>query len=182
MKPKTEKKKLNEEITVPEDIQVESSGNTLVFSKGNDKISKTLAYSFKIDGKKIIFSSNSNKKNKKLIKTSIAHIRNMLSGLDKKYVYRMQICSVHFPMTIAVKGQELVIKNFLGEVKERKASIPEGVNVKIDKEFITIESCDKERAGQTAANFELATKPRNRDRRVFQDGIYITSKEKGRRK
>ncbi|MCX6748092.1 MAG: 50S ribosomal protein L6 [Candidatus Pacearchaeota archaeon] len=177
-----ENKMISEEIEIPSELEVEASGKKIKISKGNEKIEKALAYPFKLDGKKIIFSAVLNKKNKKLIKTSLAHIRNIISGLGKKYVYKMQVCSVHFPMTVTVKGQELVIKNFLGEVKERKAKILEEVNVKVDKEFITIESSDKEKAGQTAANIESATKIRNKDKRVFQDGIYITDKEKGKRK
>jgi len=182
MKTKTEKKKILEEVEIPEDIQVESLGNMITLAKGSEKTSKTLCYPFKLEGKKISFSSSLNKGNKKLIKTSLAHIRNMVSGLGEKYVYKMQICFVHFPMTVAIKGNELVIKNFLGEVKERKAKILPAVQVKIDKEFITIESSDKEKAGQTAANFENATHARNRDKRVFQDGIYITHKEKGKKR
>ena len=41
---------------------------------------------------------------------------------------------------------------------------------------ITVESINIEHAGQTAANIESATKIKGRDRHVFQDGCYITSK------
>ena len=39
-----------------------------------------------------------------------------------------------------------------------------------------VSSVDKELAGQVAANFETATKVPMKDRRVFQDGIFIINK------
>lgn len=177
------RKKIYEEIEVPAGISLEAGGRKIKLSKGNEIAERKINYDFKADNKKIIFSCEKpSKKDKRLIKTSIAHINNMLSGLNKKFVYKMQICFVHFPMNVSVKGSEVIIKNFLGEVRERKAKILEGTNVKIEKEIITIESSDKEKAGQTAANIEQATRISKKDRRIFQDGIYITEKQKGRRK
>jgi large subunit ribosomal protein L6 len=41
---------------------------------------------------------------------------------------------------------------------------------------VTVSGSDREKVGQTAANIEMACKIKKRDRRVFQDGIYIVSK------
>ena len=52
-----------------------------------------------------------------------------------------------------------------------------GTKVTITGTEITIESINKELAGQMAANIEQLTKRTDFDRRKFQDGIYIVTKD-----
>jgi len=179
---KTKRKDISEAIELG-DAHVEIHGNVIKISKNGVHLERKIEIPIKKEGNNLILDAKKATKNiKRNIKTTAAHLRNMLAGLDKKYVYKLQICAVHFPMTTSIKGNEIIIKNFLGEVKDRKATIIEGVSVKVDKEIITVEGHDKEKTGQTAANIENATRITKRDRRVFQDGIYIISKEKGVRK
>lgn len=171
------RKELTEKIEIPAGIEAEIAGEEILLKKEGNEIRR------KFSGFKIIKEGNflelGNKKStkniKKLMKTTKAHINNMIAGLVKKYHYKLQICAVHFPMTVSHEKakNELIIKNYLGEVKPRIAKILKGVDVKVEKEFITVEGHDKEKTGQTAANIEKAVKINNRDRRVFQDGIYI---------
>jgi large subunit ribosomal protein L6 len=101
----------------------------------------------------------------------------MIKGATEGHVYKLKVCSGHFPMNVAVAGKDFVVKNFLGEKKPRQVAIKEGVDVKVEGEIVTVESCDKELAGQTAADIETLTRITNRDLRIFQDGIYITEKD-----
>ncbi len=132
------------------------------------------------NGKIILHADNATRREKKQLGTIKAHLMNMIKGLQEPFVYKLQICSVHFPMNVTVdeSAREVVIKNFLGEVKERRAKILEGVDVSINNDIIEVSSHDIEKAGQTAANIEQATRITNRDRRIFQDGIYIIEKPK----
>lgn len=178
------KTKIEETIKIPEGISVELKGNTIIIKKDEKVIERKINGNFniKIEENQIILShEKATKKEKKQIKTMAAHIKNAIKGMEKNFVYKLQICYVHFPMNVSIRGNEVVIKNFLGEKKERIAKILPGVNVKIEGDVIIVESYDKEKAGQTAANIELATKIKNRDRRVFQDGIFIIEKAKGRK-
>ena len=174
------KKELLQTIEIPKGVEVEINGIE-VSVKGKEGENKRAFKRGKIilekkDNKILIGYKKSTRNEKKMINTIKAHINNMIKGVQKKFEYNLKACFSHFPMNVKVEGTKLIIKNFLGEKIDRKADLPEGVDVKIEKDLITISSIDKEKAGEAAATFEKVTKIRDRDRRIFQDGIFITSK------
>jgi len=101
----------------------------------------------------------------------------MIKGANNKVIYKLKLVFSHFPVSLEVNGKELMIKNFLGEKSMRRAKILDGVNVKVSGKDLTVEGIDIEKTSQTAANIEQAGKIKNKDRRVFQDGIYIIEKD-----
>lgn len=115
-------------------------------------------------------------KGKALVGTFEAHIKNMIKGVQEVYTYKMKICSVHFPINVKVSGQELTVSNFIGEKTPKKVKLDPNAKVEVDGEIITITSPDKELAGQIAGRIEKSTHLSNKDRRIFQDGIYLIEK------
>jgi len=180
------KREYIEEIEIPSGIECEIKDGIIKCKKGDVQLEKKISFlktKAYIKDNKIVFECKSgNKKDYKIIKSYIAHMKNIFHGLNEKYVYNLEFVFVHFPMTLKVEGRKLVINNFLGEKTPRYAEILPNVDVEIKGQKITISSHDKEAAGQTAANFEKATKIKNRDRRIFQDGIFIVSKPGGIKK
>ena len=175
------KKEIKEVIEL-QGTTAEIKNRVVTLKKDGAEISRKYSgFEIKQEGENLILiNEKATKTEKKLIKTIAAHLRNAVKGLQEKFVYELKICYVHFPVTVDVKGNELIIKNFLGEKVPRIAKIPQGVEVKINNDIITVVSHDKELAGQTAATIEKTSKIKYRDRRVFQDGIFITKKQKGR--
>lgn len=177
------KNKIIESVEIPAGVDCHVHGNILKCKKDSAELSREIIIpgtKITVEGNSIIFTcEKGNKKQYNFIKSNVAHIKNMFLGLNKKYVYKLQACNVHFPMTLKVDKDKLVISNFLGEKKQRIAHIVHGADVVVSGQNITVSSHSKEVAGQTAANMEKVTKIRNRDRRIFQDGIYITEKSGG---
>ena len=174
------KKELSQTIEIPEGVEVNLDGE-VVEVKGtegeNKKEFDTTNLSFeKKENQIIIGNKKATKREKKKMNTLASHIKNMIAGVQKKFEYQLKICFSHFPITVELQDNEAIVKNFLGEKIPRKVKIIEGVEVKADKEMINVSSIDKELAGQVAANFEKATRVPMKDRRVFQDGIYIIDK------
>jgi len=174
------RKEIIHEIEIPDGVEVKLKDGILHVKGKEGEVSrklKTEGLIFELKENKIIIGYKKATKNeKKLINTNVAHIKNMIKGVQEKFEYRLKVCFNHFPMTIEMKGNEALVKNFLGEKIPRKVKLLDGADVKINGQNITITSVDREIAGQTAANFEKATTIRMRDRRVFQDGIFMTNK------
>ena len=173
------KQNILKKIEIPSEIKIEIVGTKVLLEKEGKKLERDFkGLNLKLKENTIIIEEKKgNRDKKKLANTIEAHIKNMIAGLSEKWVYKLQICFVHFPTTVEIKDKELIIKNFLGENTPRKARILDNVEVKKEGEDILIvESFDKEAAGQTAANIEKATKVPTKDRRIFQDGIFIIEK------
>jgi len=102
-----------------------------------------------------------------------AHVRNMAHGVLNGYSAKLKILYSHFPISVEVKGKEILIKNFLGEKQPRHAKILGQTKVESKGQEMSITGISKEEVGQTIANIKSATRIRNRDSRVFQDGFYV---------
>ena len=174
------KKLFKDSLEIPEKVQVELDVHTLKVKGEKGELQRKVMLpniNVKLEDKNIIFTSKYTTKNeKRIVNTYKAHINNMFNGVTEGYKYTLKICSGHFPMTVEVQNKELIIKNFFGEKVARKAKILDNVEVKVSGDEILVEGIDKEAAGQTAANMERATKIKNRDKRIFQDGLWIMEK------
>jgi large subunit ribosomal protein L6 len=127
----------------------------------------------KKEEKKFLVSTKSEKKKiLSMVGTIAAHVRNMIKGVREGYTAKLKIVYMHFPFKVEIKGDEIIINNFLGEKIPRKTDMVNGCKVEVKGDEITVTGIDKEAVGLSAAKLERVTKIKSRDRRVFQDGIF----------
>jgi large subunit ribosomal protein L6 len=107
----------------------------------------------------------------------MSEIKSIFKGVTQGVLYKMKVIFVHFPTTVKVEDQKVRIDNFLGERAPRYAKVFPGVEIKVNKQDIELKGVDPYAVSQSAANIEQACKITKRDRRVFQDGVYITYKD-----
>ena len=174
--------KIEEYVEIPKDVKVSVRGMDVTVSGKNGEIKREFKTRETVhidkEGEKLkIWTLFPKRRTRAMIGTIKAHIENMIIGVTKGYRYKLKIYYRHFPMNVSVDKNTVVIRNFLGEKHPRYAPILDGVNVKVKgKEEIIVEGIDRERVGQTAANIEQATLIKDKDPRVFVDGIYIVEK------
>ncbi len=170
-------------VTIPEGVTASISEDgvvTIAGSKGSlsREFVSTRIDLLQQDSGLIVRTDLPRRKEKALAGTWKAHLNNMVRGVTEGFTYHLKAFYSHFPMTLAVQGETFVVNNYFGERVPRRSDILPGVDVKVsNKVEITVSGIDKENVGQTAANIERSTTVKNRDRRVFQDGIYRLSKE-----
>ena len=175
---------ITHEIPLPDGVSASVDHDNVTLTKDGSTISRQFRHSrvsvSSNDANLIVFCDLPRRKHKAIAGTWAAHLRNMVRGIDSGFEYKLKAVYSHFPMTLKVEGNTMTITNLFGEKVPRKAALPwtpAEVQVKIEnKTDVTVSGSDREKVGQTAANIEMACKIKKRDRRVFQDGIYIVSK------
>lgn len=167
-------------IKIPDGVKVSLDGMHLRVTGPKGQLSRNVRFpqvAVTCDGKEVVIATESRRKEiTAMVGTLEAHTKNMFRGVTEGFEYRMKVVYSHFPIQLKLQGNKLEIANFLGEKKARHARIEQGVTAKVGNDEVVLTGIDRELVGTSAANIEHATHIRDRDPRVFQDGIYMVQR------
>ncbi len=170
-------------IPVPEGVVISMDGKKVTVRGGKATLTRDFSYasvSMETDGKIVrVWAKWPRKKESSLVGTIESHIKNMITGVTKGFTYKMKIVYSHFPITVKVQDRAVIVENFTGERRPRKAKILGDVKVKVETDDIIVQGANLEDVSQTAANVERMTRVTNKDPRVFLDGIYVYERNEG---
>ena len=111
--------------------------------------------------------------------TARSIIKNILEGVIEGYTIKMKIVFSHFPINVKVEGKKVLVENFQGERAPRITKIWGETKVLPKGDDVIITGHVLSDVSQTAAEIENKTRVKNKDHRVFLDGIYKFEKKKG---
>ncbi len=173
---------MENELKIPEGVELKKENGCIIAKGKLGEISRKLSHpKVKIAVEKSLVKISSHldtRKSKRLVNTFTSHIENMIKGVKEGFTYKLKIVYTHFPTNVKIEGDKIIIENFIGERSPRITKKFPGVEVKVDKKDITVSGPDLYAVSQTAANIERVSRIVGKDKRIFQDGIYITEKGK----
>ena len=170
-------------IPIPEGVVVNIDGHKVTVRGSKSTLTRDFSHaavSLETDGKAVrVWAQWPRKKEASLVGTIESHIKNMITGVTKGYTYKLKIVFSHFPITVKLQDRAVLIENFTGERRARKANILGDVKVTLEPDDIIVQGAKLEDVSQTAANIEMITRVTNKDPRVFLDGIYVFERNEG---
>jgi large subunit ribosomal protein L6 len=145
-------------VTVASGIEVSLDGTCLVAKKGNleKRLETHGRVKISIDGSEVTFTRvGEEKQDAAYWGTYRALFNNIIIGLDKGYEKSLEINGVGY--RASVNGKVLNLQ--LGFSHPIDYNIPEGLDVKVEKNIITIKGSDKQSVGQVAAEIRSFRPP-----------------------
>jgi len=137
-------------VTVASGIDVSLDGTTLVAKKGNleKRLETHGRVGISIDGSEVTFERiGDQKQDAAFWGTYRALFNNIIIGLDQGYSKTLEINGVGY--RAAVQGNVLNLQ--LGYSHDINYDIPEGLEITVEKNVVTVKGTDKQAVGQTAA-------------------------------
>ena len=171
------------EVTIPENVKIIKEGNIIIVEGKNGKIKKDFTkIPIKLvfeENKIMIHPPGSRRKDLALINTVKSIISSMIKGVEIGFTYKLKIIFSHFPISVKVKDKKVIVENYFGERSSRISKIVGDTHVEISGEDVIVKGPSLEDVSQTATNIESSTKIKNKDQRVFLDGVYVYAKQDG---
>jgi large subunit ribosomal protein L6 len=172
------------EVEAPASVKIAKEDNTLSIKGKLGTVKKDftkLPAKITVDGNKITIKPYGKRKQDLAVThTARSIIESMIKGVEKGYTYKLKIIFAHFPISVKIKGKDINVENFFGERAARVSRIVgDATKVNVVGEDVVVQGPSLEDVSQTAANIELSTKIKNKDQRVFLDGLYVYSREEG---
>jgi large subunit ribosomal protein L6 len=170
-------------VKVPEGVEVSINGRTVTVKGPKGTLTRDFSnapITIKHQSNEISVEATwPRKKEAALVGTVCSHIQNMLTGVTKGFTYKLKAIFAHFPISVKVKGDTVLIENFTGERSPRISKIKGDAKVTVKGEDVIVQGINLENVSQTASNMEQATKVKLKDPRVFLDGVFIYERLEG---
>ena len=171
------------EIQIPDGVQVNLKGSMLHVQGPLGQVYKNfkkIPVVIEISDKKILVKqAGSRKKYLAIRNTAKSIIHTLCEGVVDGFTIKMKVVYSHFPITVKVEGKKVLIENFQGERAPRVCMIRGETKVDVKGDDVIITGPVLTDVSQTAANVQQKSKVKNKDHRVFLDGIYRYSESKG---
>ncbi|MFM9957633.1 MAG: 50S ribosomal protein L6 [Phycisphaerales bacterium] len=150
-------------ITIPANVKVEVAGRKVTVSSGAKKLDMEhrpeVTVSVNADAKTVVVEPS---KGSETMAETGAHwgttralINNMIAGVTKGYEKKLEVVGVGYAAEVTGKN----IKLKLGFANAIFVPIPMGVDVSVEKTFVTIKGADRQAVGQLAAVIRSKRKP-----------------------
>ena len=145
-------------LTIPDKTTATINGGVVTVKGPKGELSRRFAdkVAVQIEGNEIkAVPANASMQTKMMWGTTMAHIKNMIEGVNHPFTKKLLIEGVGFRAELAGKDLKLAL-GFSHPVLVR---IPEGVSAVVEKNAITLSGIDKELVGQFAATIRAYKKP-----------------------
>ncbi|MBI4653112.1 50S ribosomal protein L6 [Candidatus Kuenenbacteria bacterium] len=146
-------------INIPEGVNVKIENQNIIIKGIKGELNQKIHPSVKIEQKdKELFVSVQKPKDKKqraLWGLFQRLISNMIEGVTKEFEKKLEINGLGYKAEVS--GDKLILN--VGFSHQVNFNIPKSINIKIEKNIITISGIDKQLVGETAAKIRKIKKP-----------------------
>lgn len=145
-------------ITIPEKTDITVVDGVVTVKGPLGALSKAVhdAIDITVSNKEVTVSPKNNTKlARSLWGTFVSHIKNMMKGVNQKYSKQLEVRGVGYKVELQGK----VLKLNVGFSHPVLVDVPEGIDVTVEKNMVTVAGIDKEAVGQFAANVRALKKP-----------------------